>query len=571
MMAPDSSRPSEPAVTRKPLLDTGRNRLILAGTVMVSMFALIGLRVIELSVLHESPGKRHIQITENSNAHGSERRDIVDRNGVLLATSLDTLSLSANPRQIDNPGDVARKLAKALPGLDARKIEARLSRNTRFVWIYRHLSPRQQYEVNRLGLPSLAFHREVRRVYPHGPLAAHVVGFTDIDGRGLAGIERHFNEDLSKSGNDLTLSIDIRAQYALRHELQKAMQKFSAIGGAGLIMDANNGEIIAMVSLPDFDPNQSRDVTPDLQFNRTSLGVYEMGSTFKIFTTAMALDSGSVKISQRFDARKPIQINRQRIRDFHAQKRWLQVPEIFVYSSNIGSAKMALAVGIDNHQSFLSRLGMMKRVDIELSEVGYPLSPRRWKSVNTMTIAFGHGIAVSPLHLTAGVAAVTNGGFYRSPTLLRRNSTDPPDGSRVITARTSEHMRRLLRLVVEKGTGKKASVPGYLVGGKTGTAEKQVDGRYNKKSLLSSFVAIFPGHRPRYVVLAMLDEAKGIPETFGYATGGWVAAPVVRAVIERMAPALGVFPEKDPEQARKAMAVTLDGHPLWREKNLAAH
>ncbi|CAN0422415.1 unnamed protein product [Discosporangium mesarthrocarpum] len=368
----------------------------------------------------------------------------------------------------------------------------------------------------------------------------------------------------------MTLSIDVRVQHVLEHELGQAMKKFSAIGAAGLVMDVNTGEIVAMSSLPSFDPNQPGGIDQDLRFNRTTLGVYEMGSTFKIFTTAMALDAGTVNLRGGYDATNPIRIARFTIRDFHAKKRWLSVPEIFMYSSNIGTVKMALDVGILGHRNFLTNIGMMKPVGIELSETGAPLSPNRWREINSMTISFGHGLAVSPLHLVAGVSAMVNGGIYRTPTLVRRNPAETPVGKRVVTAETSAKMRRLMRLVVKNGTGRNAAAPGYLVGGKTGTAEK-VSGRgYKKKALISSFVAAFPMHKPRYVVLAMLDEAKGTKETFGYATGGWVAAPVVGAVVRRIAPALGLKPIKETDAVRETLTIDISDKSA-REPRVASH
>ena len=407
-------------------------------------------------------------------------------------------------------------------------------------------------------------------MYPLGPLASHVLGFTDIDNKGLSGVERYFDKELRTRQENMALSIDVRVQHVLEHELGAAMKEFRAIGAAGLVMDVNTGEIVAMSSLPSFDPNQPGSIPQDLRFNRTTLGVYEMGSTFKIFTTAMALDAGTVTLKGGYDATNPIRIARFTIKDFHAKKRWLSVPEIFMYSSNIGTVKMALDVGISGHQKFLARLGMLKTVAVELSETGAPLSPNRWREINSMTISFGHGLAVSPLHLVAGVASIVNGGIYRTPTLVRRNPADVPAGKRVISEETSLQMRRLMRLVVEQGTGRKAAAPGYLVGGKTGTAEK-VSGRgYKRKALISSFVAAFPMHKPRYVVLAMLDEAKGTKKTFGYATGGWVAAPVVGAVVRRIAPVLGLRPMKDTDAARDALSIDIS-EKSGRGRRLASH
>lgn len=554
---------------RKTAIETGRNRLMVAGALFTAAFAVIGIRVVDVSVFSDTAEPRYSRSIAKDEKH-TGRADIVDRNGVLMATSLRTASLYANPRLVLDPEQAALQLATALPDIDVKDIENKLRSNRGFVWLKRHLTPRQQYAVNRLGIPALNFQREERRMYPMGSLAAHALGFTDIDNRGLAGVERYFDKELRTRQENMALSIDVRVQHVMEHELGLAMKKFSAIGAAGLVMDVNTGEVVAMSSLPSFDPNQPGDIDRDLRFNRTTLGVYEMGSTFKIFTTAMALDAGTVSLQGGYDATNPIRIARFTIRDFHAKKRWLSVPEIFMYSSNIGTVKMALDVGIPGHRNFLSSIGMMKPVAIELSETGAPLTPDRWREINSMTISFGHGLAVSPLHLVAGVSAMVNGGIYRTPTLIRREPTDVSVGKRVITADTSAKMRRLMRLVVENGTGRNAAAPGYLVGGKTGTAEKVSGHGYKKKALISSFVAAFPMHEPRYVVLVMLDEAKGIKETFGYATGGWVAAPAVGAIVQRIAPVLGLRPIKDSEAVRDALSIDISGSSA-REPRIASH
>lgn len=554
---------------RKTAIETGRNRLMVAGALFTAAFAVIGVRVVYVSVFSDNTEPRYTRsVTKDEKNTG--RADIVDRNGILMATSLNTASLYANPRLVIDPEQAALRLSTALPGIDIKATEKKLRSDRGFIWLRRHLTPRQQYAVNRLGIPALNFQREARRMYPLGPLASHALGFTDIDNKGLSGIERYFDKELRTRQKNLTLSIDVRVQHVLERELGLAMKKFSAIGAAGLVMDVNTGEIVAMSSLPGFDPNQAGNIDQGVRFNRTTLGVYEMGSTFKIFTTAMALDAGTVTLRGGYDATDPIRIARHVINDYHAKKRWLSVPEIFMYSSNIGAVKMALHVGIAGHKRFLGRLGMMKPVQVELSETGTPLSPNRWREINSMTISFGHGLAVSPLHLVAGVSAIVNGGIYRTPTLIRRKPEDIPAGKRVVSEETSLKMRRLMRLVVERGTGRKAAAPGYLVGGKTGTAEK-VSGRgYKQKALISSFVAAFPMHAPRYVVLAMLDEAKGTKETFGFATGGWVAAPVVGAVVRRIAPVLGLRPINQADAVRKALSIEISGKP-GRERRVASH
>jgi cell division protein FtsI (penicillin-binding protein 3) len=555
---------------RKKALDVGRNRLLVTGAVFTVGFMVIAARLADLTLI-DRISEPKLARPGISTEHPTGRANLVDRNGTLIATSLATASLSANPSVVLDPDRAAERLVRVLPDLEESEIATKLRLPRQFVWLKRHLTPDQQYEVNRLGIPGLNFNREQRRLYPMGQLAAHVVGFTDIDHRGIAGMEAYYDDELRSRTRPLELSLDIRVQHALHTALQDAVSEFSAIGAAGLVLDVTTGELIAMVSLPDFDPNRPTSIDPETMFNRTTLGVYEMGSTFKIFTTAQALDTGATTMRDGYDATHPIRVSRFLIRDYHAKRRWLSTPEIFMYSSNIGSAKMALDVGGDRQRTFMRQLGMLSRPPLQLHEVAAPLAPRVWRPVNTMTIAYGHGIAVTPVQLASGVAAVVNGGVFYPPTLIKRRPGEAIVGTRVLSPATSEKMRRLLRLVVVGGTGKNADAPGYMVGGKTGTAEKVSGRRYHRKSLLSSFVGAFPIHRPRYVVFAMIDEAKGTARTFGYATGGWVAAPVIKKVIERIAPILGVSPvDEESEPMRELMAVDIDADRP-KEQRIAAH
>ncbi len=546
LRARDPSPRREPVVqfdgSAKRVLETGRTRLLVTGALFAIAFAVVALRLTSVALLQQAAEPR---IAESGTASSLpvERADILDRNGVVLATSLPTASLYANPHQVIDPDDAAQRLVGVLKELSQAEVASRLAADKSFVWLKRNLTPREQYQVNRLGIPGLYFQTEERRVYPQGALTAHVVGFTDIDNRGLAGIEQSFDDVLRDSRRPVRLSIDVRLQHILREELGRAIADFTGIGGAGAILDVETGELLALVSLPDFDPNQPGTASEDQRFNRATLGIYEMGSTFKIFNTAMALDSGIVRLTDQFDATKPIHIGGFPIRDYHGKNRWLSVPEIFIYSSNIGSARMADEVGGEAQKAFFARLGMLRPASIELPEVGQPLYPDTWRRINTMTISYGHGLAVSPMHLVSGVAAVINGGIMRPATLIAREPGQVSQGEQVISAETSLTMRKLLRLVVEAGTGKNADVPGYVVGGKTGTADKQSGNGYNRNSRLASFVGAFPMNDPKYVVLIMVDEPKPNATSFGYATGGWVAAPAVGRIVQRMAPLLGLPPQ----------------------------
>ncbi len=555
---------------QKKALDVARTRLLVGSTLMTAAFLIIGLRLVDVTVFSDTSPSHQTATRTVETVKRMERADIVDRNGVLLATNLTTASLYANPEKIPDPQGAARALVNVLPELSEAEVALQLSAEKEFVWLSRNLTPRQQFEVNRLGFPGFDFRHEQRRVYPQGRLGAHVVGFTSIDNDGLAGIEKSFDDALTNRAEPVALSIDVRVQQIMRRELSVQIEKFKAIGGSGIVLDVRTGEIVSLVSLPDFDPNEANKVSDDERFNRTTLGVYELGSIFKIFNHAIALETGAARLNSHYDARKPIRVARFRISDFHPENRWLTVPEIFMYSSNIGSAKMAIDIGSTAQRKFLTELGMLRRSSVELPEQARPIYPATWREINTMTISYGHGIAVSPLHAASAVAAVINGGVLYPATLIRRGDT-PPEGKRVFSPQTSEKMRRLLRLVVENGTGRNAGSPGYLVGGKTGTAEKQVGGRYKRDALISSFIGVFPMNAPRYVVMVHLDEPKGIKETHGFATGGWTAAPVVGRVVSQIAPLFGIAPVDESSPAiRRALTVNV-ATPRARGRGIAAN
>ena len=522
------------------LQETARQRLVIASALFAMAFAAVGLRMGYVSLLRDGaePTQR---VAARGGSIQSERADIVDRNGAVLATSVPVMSAFVNPHLVIDPPDAARKIVTALPDLKYEDIREKLEADKTFFWIKRGLSPREHDRVNRLGIPGLDFQAEERRIYPQGTAAAHILGYASVDNSGLAGVERYFDQQL-QSGETVQLSIDLRLQRMVERELARGIHKFSAIGGTAIVMDATNGEILAMASLPTFNPNSTKTLTNEALFNRATLGVYEQGSTFKIFNTAMALDSGKVTVASVFDATSPIRIDRFTINDDHAQRRPLNVAEIFRYSSNIGSAKMAVEVmGPEGQRAFLDKIGFLRPLNTQLPELAAPLWPRHWMRINTMTIAFGHGISVTPLHLVTGSAAMVNGGILYPPSLVKRTAASDK-GRRVIQTKTSVSMRQLLRLNAVEGTGRNANLPGYEVGGKTGTAEKPGRGGYRQKALISSFVGMFPMNDPKFVILYSLDEPKGLPETGGYATAGWVAAPSVKVIVENIASLYGILP-----------------------------
>ncbi|RAU22906.1 penicillin-binding protein [Paramagnetospirillum kuznetsovii] len=532
---------------RMQAIETGRSRLVITALIFLMGFGAIGVRMVDVSLLDRAPARQAAAPQSRSDGLEMERADISDRSGVLLASSLPTVSLFAKPEdlkaaKVDVEG-AAAQLVSVLSDLDMEDTIEKLASSRQFVYLKRNLTPRQQYDVNALGIPGLQFEKGERRIYPHGNLVSHVVGMTDVDNKGVAGIEKRFENAIRESREPLGLAIDIRVQTILRNELARAVQEFSAVGATGMVMDVNSGEMIAMVSLPDFDPNDPPPATDPAMFNRATKGAYEMGSTFKLFNTAMVLDLGRANLNSSFDASKPLVFASHTIHDDHALNRWLTIPEILIHSSNIGSARMALDAGTEAQRAFMARIGMLAPPAIELPEVGAPMVPNPWREISTITIAFGHGLSVTPLQLLSGVATLVNGGVYHQPTLLARSPDEKSAGIRIIKPKTSEQIRSLMRMVVTEGTGKKADVPGYEVGGKTGTAEKAGHGGYRKKAVLSSFVSAFPMDAPRYAVLIMIDEPQATKETYGFITAGWTAAPVTGRVIAQIAPLMGLMPK----------------------------
>ena len=487
-------------------------------------------------------------------AMAAARPDLIDRNGEILATDIKTASIYAEPRRIVDADEATDALVGLFPDLDTQSLRKRLSGDGGFIWVKREVTPRQQQAVHELGIPGLGFLHESRRFYPAGPTASHILGLVNVDNEGIAGIEKYVDRaglsalrDFGLANNrdqdPVALSIDLRVQHALRDELVKSMEKYKAIAAAGIVLDANNGEVIGMVSLPDYDPNEPLDAQKPDRLNRMTAGVYEMGSIFKTITTAMALDSGTVGMQDSFDARKPLKVRGGTISDFHAKKRILSLPEVFIYSSNIGTAKMALKVGRENHKAFLRKAHLLTRVETELPEARTPSYPKKWTDLSTITISFGHGLTVAPIQVAATAAALVNGGRYVTPTFLKREGGEGAVApERIISNETSAAMRYLMRLNATDGSGKRSRVDGYLVGGKTGTAEKVVDGQYSRDKLLTSFLSAFPIDKPQYVILVMLDEPKRLKETYGYATAGVNAAPTTGAIIRRIGPILGVVP-----------------------------
>ncbi len=521
-------------------------RLMLLMLLFMGATATIALRIAYLSVFTG---------TSTNRAHAAliARGDILDRNGIPLAQTIDAWSIGIHPEKvIGDKRELARQLAALMPEKSADDYLRILNSKLTFTYLRRRATPELVAAVNRLGEPGIGLGREPERIYPQGMLAAHVLGFTDFNGNGVSGMEKVLEPQLTGSARagGVQLSIDSRVQQALESELLNAMHKFSAIGAAAVVMDIKTGEVIALTSLPELNPNKPAQQGPDAAFNRATLGVYELGSTFKPFTVAMAMDAGVIKsLGQMYNCPSALKAGRFSISDTHPFNRACSVAEIMQESSNIGTAQIAAQLGTERQREFLKRMHFMERVKIEIPERGRPLNPgANWGDISTMTVGYGHGIAVSPLHLATGYATLFNGGIWRPATLLKHDARNPvPAGERVFSADTSYKMRALLRLVVTHGTGKKADAPGFRVGGKTGTAEKIVGGRYTGAAVVTTFAGVFPMEAPRYVIVAMLDDPKATKDTYGFHTAGWNVAPVISGTVSRIGPMLGVMPDPNRE------------------------
>jgi cell division protein FtsI (penicillin-binding protein 3) len=543
-----------------------RARVGLAILAFAVVYAVLAGRLVMFAVGADSHGARR---TASQDAIATARPDIVDRNGAVLATDVKTPSLFGEPRRIIDKDEAIELLTAALPDLDTAEVRERLSSRKGFAWLKREITPKQQHDIHRLGIPGIGFLRENKRVYPTGASVAHLIGLVNIDNQGIAGMEKWLDNnglaDLHRAGfatdrlqRPVELSIDLRVEHALRDELLKAKEKYKAKAASGLVSNVRTGEIVALVSLPDFDPNNPKEAHDPERINRLTTGVFEMGSTFKALTLAMALDSGKANLNTLYDARGALRFGKFTIHDTHPLGRSITLSEVFTFSSNVGAARIALAQGVEAHKAFLKKLGQMDRLRTELPESTAPIVPKRWGELNTITIAFGHGIAVAPLQAVMGINAVVNGGLLIPPTFLKRSEEEARAiAKKVLRTETSEKMRYLMRLNAEIGTAKKADVKGYYIGGKTGTSEKVVNGRYSKKQVLNSFTAIIPADNPQYQLLVMLDEPKPLPETHGFITSGWNAVPTGGKVIARIGPLLGIEPRFDlPPSERLILAAS---------------
>jgi cell division protein FtsI (penicillin-binding protein 3) len=545
------------------IFELSHTRLVVLTVLFAIAFSILAVRLSAIVILGDVSSAHFVK--RPGTFH---RKEIVDRNGVLLAVNLATASLYANPRVMIDKDESISKLVKLFPELNSKTLSRLFSSKKSFIWIKRNLTPNEQYAANKLGIPGIYFKREERRIYPHGNLLSHVLGFVDIDGKGLSGIEKYFDKKLRYVGaggkhEQLSLSIDVRVQNIVHQELTNSVEEFEALGGVAIVLNTNTGEVISSVSLPDFDPHNPGNTPAVNMFNKASLGVYEIGSVFKAYTIAMALDSNSVKLNDVYYVKSPIKISKYHITDYYRSKgNWLSVPKIFMYSSNVGSGRISLDLGKEEQKKYLKLFGMLDPLEIELHEKGTPIHPplHRWGDINTVTISYGHGIAVTPMHVASATSTIVNGGRLYKLTFLKQNPKDTLTATQVISEQTSDKMRRLLRLAVESGTGRRADVDGYLVGGKTGSADKAQKGGYSKSRKLSSFIGAFPMHDPKYVLFVMLDDPQPNSKT-RRTTGATTAAPVVHKIISRIGPLLGILPVNEyNENIRKKLYIPYENN-----------
>jgi len=520
------------------------HRLMLVMLLFAGVTALIVLRLGYLQVFSDRSGA-----AELANPLIPPRADIVDRNGVTLASTIDAWSIGIHPRRIIGDRDaLALRLHQLMPERNVAELRGLLSAETNFTYLARRALPELVQAINGLGEPGIVFNREPDRLYPQTALAGHVLGWTSLEGEGVAGMERVLQQRLTDPqlrAQPVALSIDSRVQATLESELNAQVTATSAEGGTGIVLDVATGEVVAMASAPNFNPNAAGRSSDSALYNRATMGVYELGSAMKPITIAAAIEAGVVtSMRQLWDAATPVAVGRFRITDGHPLGRQINVAELLAHSSNVATARIADEMGPERMQAAFRALGFDRPAQIELRERTQPLWPADWGRATVMTSGFGHGVAITPLHMATAYAALVNGGIFRPATLLRVERGRASPGRRVYSPQTSYRMRQMLRLVVQRGTGRRAEAPGFRVGGKTGTAEKVSSaGGYNRRVNVSTFAAAFPMDQPRYVVLVMMDAPRGTAETFGLTTAAWTAAPVVSRVISRVGPLLGIIPD----------------------------
>jgi cell division protein FtsI (penicillin-binding protein 3) len=568
-------RVTSPELDQRRALDKARKRILVAACLFVGLYFVLGLKLTWSTVVDPKfPSAAQIaamQPTLSVAPPAPSRADITDRNGTILAVSLPGAALYADPQQVPDPQAAATLLANAMPGVDeaatAQKLGAGVpvQKRKEFVYLDRKLTPQEELAVNSLGIPGVYFENNEKRHYPDGDLAAHILGGVKVDSTGVAGVEQYFNQRLTSDSTPLALSIDAGIQSIVHDELASAVKEFQSPGGCAIVMNARTGEILALVSLPDYDVNDYGSADRDNQFDRCVNGTYEPGSVFKLQTVAMALDSGMVHYWDYFDTTHPLKVGRFHITDFEPVNTWMAVPEILNVSSNIGASRIATILGPKIEQDWYTRQQFFQPLSIQLPGPPKPQFPsfNNWGLAATMTVSFGAGIAISPLQLVTAVLPLVNGGTRYQPTLLAVDPTGAqPAGTRIMQASTSAMMCKMMTNVVLFGTGKNAQVPGYVVGGKTGTAQVVgPHGGYLKHTNNASFMAAFPMDNPQYVVYMLVLQPKPDATTYGFTTGGYIAAPGVGRIIARVGPMLGIMPADGEQLATLDQQLTVPLNP----------
>ncbi|MBX9976979.1 MAG: penicillin-binding protein 2 [Alphaproteobacteria bacterium] len=525
------------------ILDRARNRIVVGVMLFSVAFLFIGLRLFDVMIFRSSGERQQIN-TDKQNELNLRRADIVDRHGEILATHLITASVYANPKVILNAKEAAEKLCALIPDLNFDETLKRLSSQKGFVWIARHVTPKLEQAINHLGIPGVYLEKDQRRVYPYGSMVSHVLGYCGIDNTGLSGVEKYFDVKLRQDKTPLVLSIDVKCQHVVHDVLKAAIDEFQALAGNAMLMDLETGELLSMVSLPDFDPNQPNQNVQAAIFNRNTSGVFEPGSTFKLINTAIALETGRIKLSTVYDARNPIKIGRFTITDWRPKHNGiLTVADTVMHSSNIAAGKIALDYGLEWQRKYYARFGFYVKPKLEIPEIGAPIVNKNPTDATLISNSFGYAISVSPLHTFQTVAALINNGEFRHLTLLRQKM--PVVGEPIVSKETSAGIRKVMRMVVTGGSGSRAEVPGYPVLGKTGSAHIVRGKRYHANDKTTSFLAAFPANAPRYLLMVMLDSPKGLKKTHGFSTGGWNACPTAGEMVARLAPMLGIAPNFD--------------------------
>ena len=521
-------------------------KLLMCGSLFLFSFMTIGYRTISLAGINKpSPINISFKSIKTDINENLPRGNIYDRNKELLATTISTSSLNINPQEVLNKKNTIKKLIEIFPQLDEVALKTKLDSKKQFVNILREISPKEHVLLLNEGIEGLKIRTKHKRIYPNNNLAAHILGSTDIDGSGIAGIEKSSDNQL-KNGKNIKISIHSGIQHITEKILFEQINKFEAEGGAAIVMNSKNGEIYAITSLPDYNVNNYNKVSNELLFNKATKGIYELGSTLKLITAAIALDSGLIKENEVFDVSRPLRVSSRTIRDFHPLNYAINIPEVIVHSSNIGSAKIAEKFGSETQLKYLRKLGFMNKMNLQIPEVGTPQVLMDRKLLSTMTISYGHGIAITPLHLASSTATLVNNGVKVNPTLFVSKTREKH--TRVFSKSTSNKIKSIMRLVVKSkyGTAKKAEAKGYLIGGKTGTAEKlSKTGGYLKKQNIVAFTSAFPINNPQFIITVMIDNPKGQKFSYGYRTAGWVVAPVVKRLVTRIAPILNIKPQNE--------------------------